>query len=192
MPNWCDNWIEVTHKDPAMMQRFKKAFDEGKLLQEFVPCPEELFEETPVGDNWQERRAEKENINLEKFGYSDWYGWCVENWGTKWDISEGEFDYDPETNSGTGYFNSAWSPPTEAMDKMTDLGFDITLRYYEPGVAFVGEYTSEGGDECYSYDFDDEDWRDNIPEGLIEHFNLEEEYSSWVECNAEDQEDDNS
>jgi hypothetical protein len=185
MPNWCDNFIEVTHEDPAMMQRFKKAFDEGKLLQEFVPCPEELFEEAPVGNDWQERKLVLLERNTEKYGHADWYGWCIENWGTKWDISEGELDYSPEENNAGGYFNSAWAPPVQAMEAMTELGFKILLRYYEPGMSFVGEYTSENGDECYSYDFEDEDWKDDIPETLIEHFNLVDEYENWVECNKE-------
>lgn len=193
MPNWCDNHIEVSHKDPAMMERFKKAFDEGKLLQEFVPCPDELNEEVPVGDDWQERREAKEKYNFEKYGHSDWYSWNIENWGTKWDISEGEFDYDSETNSGSGYFNSAWSPPIAAMEKLTDLGFDVNLKYYEPGVGFIGEYTSDGGDDCYDIEFEDEDWRDCIPENLIDHYNLEEEYENWIEWNKEElSEDDNS
>ena len=25
---------------------------------------------------------------VKKFGHSDWYGWAVENWSTKWDINE--------------------------------------------------------------------------------------------------------
>lgn len=189
MPNWCDNFIEVTHEDPDMMVRFKKAFDEGKLLQEFVPCPEELLEEVPVGDGWQERREAKEQSNFEKYGHNDWYSWCIENWGTKWDISEGELDYNAEENDACGYFNSAWSPPVQAMEKMTELGFKILLRYYEPGVAFVGEYTSENGDECYSYDFEDEDWKSDIPEKLIEHFNLVDEYENWIECNKEQEDE---
>ena len=42
MPNWCNNTLELHHEDPAMIERAKKAFADGKLLNEFVPVPESL------------------------------------------------------------------------------------------------------------------------------------------------------
>ena len=36
MPNWCNNTLELHHEDPAMIERAKKAFADGKLLNEFV------------------------------------------------------------------------------------------------------------------------------------------------------------
>ena len=42
MPNWCDNTVEIYHKDPAMLERVRKGFKEGKLLNEFLPVPQDL------------------------------------------------------------------------------------------------------------------------------------------------------
>ena len=194
MPNWCDNSISISHADPAMMQRLDNAFKEGKFLNEFVPCPIELLDEVAIGEGYHERNEAHEAANIEKFGHSSWYTWRIENWGTKWEISEGEFDYDPETNSATGWFQSAWSPPVTAMEALTDLGFIVELRYREEGMSFVGEYTSEDGDDCYNVDFEDEDWRDSIPQNLIDDFNLEEDYENYLEWNKdeEDEDDDDS
>jgi hypothetical protein len=189
MPNWCVNNIEISHKDPEMMERVRKSLFEDKFLQEFFPCPSELYENVPVGENYVERSEAKENSNREKFGYSDWYGWCIDNWGTKWDVSDSQFEYDPETNSGSGYFMSAWGPPISAMEKLTELGFNVTLKYFEPGMCFVGQYTSEDGDEYYEYNFDDEDWRDDIPSDLIDCFGLESDYESHLEYMKEMEED---
>ena len=53
MPNWCANTLTLEHEDPAMIERAKTAFAEGKFLKELVPPPSK-----------------------------DWdYNWCVENWG---------------------------------------------------------------------------------------------------------------
>ena len=161
MPNWCDNIIEITHEDSAMMERVKKALDEDKFLQEFLPIPQELAED-------------------------GWYTWCVDNWGTKWDVSDAQFEYDEKTNIGSGTFMTAWGPPVKAMQKLTDLGFNVTLKYFEPGMCFVGQYTSEDDDEYYEYNFDNEDWRDDIPSDLIECFGLESDYESHMDYMAEE------
>ena len=71
---------------------------------------------------------------------------------------------------------------------MKELGFDISATYHESGLAFVGEWSNEDGDECFEYDFEDEDWRDGIPEGLQEM--LEFEYDCWLESQEEIEEED--
>ena len=42
MPNWCNNTVEIYHEDPAMLERVRVAFKDGRLLDEFIPVPEEL------------------------------------------------------------------------------------------------------------------------------------------------------
>ena len=42
MPNWCNNSVEIYHTDPAMIERVRTAFNDGGLLQEFIPVPEDL------------------------------------------------------------------------------------------------------------------------------------------------------
>jgi len=32
MPNWCSNYVELTHAEPEMLQRAQKAFNEGRSL----------------------------------------------------------------------------------------------------------------------------------------------------------------
>ena len=46
MPNWCNNTIELSHEDPAMIERAKAAFADGKFLNEFIPLPKELEDTT--------------------------------------------------------------------------------------------------------------------------------------------------
>jgi hypothetical protein len=161
MPNWCENRISLIHDDPEMINRAEKAFKEGRFLEEFIPFPDGKWE----------------------------YDWCVENWGTKWDV-RGEFEItESEPSGGSGFFDSAWGPPIEAMRKLTELGFDVVLYYYESGVGFVGKYSSDDDDESYNVDFSDENWADNVDEELIEEFDLKTEYENWLEYYKEEEDE---
>jgi len=60
MPNWCLNNLTIEHEDGYMVDRFVKAYEEGNTCNEFIPVPEDIGE--------------------------GWYDFCVNNWGTKWDI----------------------------------------------------------------------------------------------------------
>ena len=42
MPNYCNNTLEITHSDPAMIERARSAFADGRLLDEFHPVPNDL------------------------------------------------------------------------------------------------------------------------------------------------------
>ena len=150
MPNWCYNSITISHKDPAMLERFKKASESG-ILQDFVPCPQELLE----GDGW--------------------YNWCVENWGTKWDFTCEDVVIEGDTIST--FFDSAWSPPIGAYVKLEELGFVIEAYYNEPGMVFAGRYVN-GDEEYIEYDFSDEKWRETMSDELADF--LESEYESWL------------
>ena len=85
------------------------------------------------------------------------------------------------------YFDSAWSPPTEAYHTLVDEGWDVVAFYEEPGMGFCGKFDN-GDDNTYEYDFENEDWRDDIPEDVQEFAGLEDSYESWKERH-EDEED---
>jgi hypothetical protein len=85
-------------------------------------------------------------------GFDNWYDWRVSNWGTKWDVStEGlEFhDHGDGTAEITGWFDSAWAPPTGAYEKFCDDmdGVYLEAFYEEGGMDFAGHWTSEGDDD---------------------------------------------
>jgi len=143
MPNWCNNSVEITHEDPAMIERVRKAFNDGALLQEFIPVPQELSDAvSPNSTNASEL--------VEKYGYADWYSFCVNEWGTKWDIGA---DGNPAMDIPGGLmlgFDSAWSPPIGAYEKLMDFGFTIRAMYYEPGMCYAGIW-EDGNDDYYEY-----------------------------------------
>lgn len=90
-------------------------------------------------------------------GCGDWYEWCINNWGTKWQPMNVEIDGQILS------FDTAWSPPQPIIEqigeKFKKLSFEY--RYYEPGICLAGlEYWAAGVCEMSeSYDYDDEGYQ---------------------------------
>ena len=190
MPNWCNNTLEISHEDPAMMERVRTAFKDGRLLDEFIPVPKSLqIVAGRVGDDADPKQVELEAAqasNIETHGYKDWYDFCVNEWGTKWDIGgDGAEPYDDGPNRTTLSFDSAWAPPCAAMDKLMDLGFSVRLYYYEPGMAFCGIY-DENGDNYFDIGgMNSDQVAEELPSELDEMFCISENIEMWEEENQE-------
>ena len=111
MPNWCENKL-VVRGNKIDMSKFKKTMDVENLLNSFVPLPKEK------DDNW--------------------YQWCVDNWGTKWDVEINDSTIDDDFIELS--FDSAWGPPIAWVEivakKYPKLKF--ALKYDEPGMCFMG------------------------------------------------------
>lgn len=188
MPNWCNNSVEIYHEDPAMIERVRTAFNGEGLLQEFIPVPQAL-RDTVSGSMGEDKRAEHEAqqaANLEKYGYNDWYSFCVNEWGTKWDVgADGNLAQDIPGGLMLG-FDSAWAPPCGAYEKLLEMGFKIRAMYYEPGMAFAGVWDN-GDDDCYDYGgLDSAGIADTLPTELDEAFGISESAAEWEAENAEE------
>ncbi len=189
MPNWCDNTLEITHEDPAMIERVRTAFKEGRLLDEFVPVPKELhIVAGRVGADNDPKQIEleaQEKSNREKHGYATWYDFCVNEWGTKWDVGGEHSEAQDIPNGLILTFESAWAPPCNAYEKMIDLGFSIRAMYYEPGMAFAGIW-EDGCDDFYEYGgMNSEQIKEELPEELDEAFGISESVAEWEAENEE-------
>ena len=189
MPNWCNNSVEIYHADPAMIERVRKGFNDGGLFSELIPCPKELTD-TVSGSMGEDKRAEHEAqqaANVEKYGYPNWYDFCVNEWGTKWDVGA---DGNPAQDIPGGLmlgFDSAWSPPIGAYEKLTEQGFRIRAMYYEPGMAFAGVW-EEGHDDYYDYGgLDSAGISEALPVELDEAFGISESAAEWEAENAEEE-----
>jgi len=187
MPNWCNNSVEIYHDDPAMIERVRTAFNDGRLLDEFIPVPQAL-RDTVSGFMGEDKRAEHEAqqaANVEKHGYANWYDFCVNEWGTKWDIGA---DGNPAQDIPGGLmlgFESAWAPPIQAYEKLFYMGFKIRAMYFEPGMAFAGIF-EDGQDEYYEYGgLDSKGIAEELPVELDEAFGISESAAEWEEENQE-------
>lgn len=190
MPNWCNNTVEIYHKDPAMLERVRKGFNKGELLQEFLPVPEDLqITAGFLGDGEEQRLLEqKEQSNIKKYGYKNWYDWCVANWGTKWDVGGDGYEAQDIPGGLMLTFDSAWSPPCDAYARLMDeFGFEIRAMYYEPGMAFAGIWDN-GADDFYEYGgMNSEQIAEELPEELDEAFGISESAAEWEAENEEEE-----
>jgi hypothetical protein len=150
MPNWCLNNLTVEHSDPSMAARFEAAYNRGETCNEFIPIPED------IGDGW--------------------WDFCVNNWGTKWDIGAHPEQYGLKAtrvgNQISCSFDSAWAPPLGLYEKLVELGYNVKATYWEPGMAFCGIWDN-GADNYIDYgNFDKPE--EAIPVALWNEFNMEE------------------
>jgi hypothetical protein len=154
MPNWCENKLWLTHDSSALLDLAESAFRDGEPFQKMMPCPAELFDRSDAPESFYadpkrvQDKAQKEALNLEKHGSKDWYDWCVDNWGTKWDAADASVN-DKDSNWLELHFNTAWGPPLGFYKHLEGLGFKVRGMYYEPGVGFAGLFEN-GEDKCWS------------------------------------------
>jgi len=157
MPNYCNNVVEI--QGP---QHILKTLVEHRLdFMKIHPYPPEL--DITAGregaDDSPEQRAlvAAEESNLKKYGYKNWYDWCVNNWGTKWnaggDNDAMQVDYDEDVGNQSialFQFDTAWAPPLGVLEKLMETHPELSIecRYHEPGVGFFGVWT-DGSDRCY-------------------------------------------
>ena len=186
MPNWCNNTLELEHKDPAMIERASAAMKRGEFLHEFIPVPKELSEATANFTTNEELVA--------KYGYSDWYGFCVNEWGTKWDVGGDDYGAPTITEDGKmiAGFDSAWAPPTAAMEKLAAMGFTVKLYYYEPGMCFAGIWEGNedySNDDYYEYgDMSSDEVAATLPTELNEMFCISDTMAEYEAESADDDE----
>ena len=180
MPNWCNNSTTISG-NKEQIDKFEAFLNEksGKeWFDFFLPCPKELTDvDSP-------NKTDNVNELIEKYGHGDWYSWSVENWGTKWNTDAQDWSRDGDSISF--WFDSAWAPPTALYDKITAEGYDVEAYYLEEGMGFVGKY-SEGADEYYEYA--DSESLNDIPEDIVDNWNLRENLEEWEAENAEEEDE---
>ena len=157
MPNWCSNNFRIVGSTESLKPLWEEIDREDKFLEVIKPIGE-----------WD-------------------YGNAVEAWGTKWDVNTDGMEF-TDNGDGTaeisGFFDSAWSPPVEAFQTLSeDLdSCYLELSYFEPGMCFVGYWDSEGADDHYTIDPEAEDM--GIPAYLEEEWCV----SDWFRTDEDDEE----
>jgi hypothetical protein len=160
MPNWCTNDLSIR----GSKELIEEIASTELLLSKLVPYPEELKDYQkifPVPKNEVKARQKLKK----KYGVDNLYDWCVENWGTKWEVTVTYFSVEESKNKDgsdcwllDAAFDSAWGPPIEAFEKVYEKykNTDISIRldYIEPGCGFLGRAENRDGDfknECLEY-----------------------------------------
>lgn len=78
--------------------------------------------------------AAKVRSNLDKYGATDWYGWCPEKWGTKWNAYQG-IAGKTDDHTAIVHFETAWAPPMPVLDKLAAMfpAVDFRLIWCDEG-----------------------------------------------------------
>ena len=162
MPNWCANSLKLIAKtadaDKKMVEiiqelaRAKTAGDDASIFAIIKPIPEALHITSGwLGKDTPEQKALElaQQENLKTYGYKDWYDFCINEWGTKWDAKTCESDepYEILGNVVTIFFDTAWAPPMQIYYALEDMGFAVEATYVEQGMGFIGYY-ADGVDTC--------------------------------------------
>ncbi len=188
MPNWCNNRVVISHEDSSKMEALVAAINDGKFCNHVIPVPESLhIVAGSVGDPDEQKKLEEDTArNLEVHGYGNWYDFCVNRWGTKWDIDPYEnvkIDQYGEIEFG---FDSAWAPPTGVYDELVNQGFLVEATYYESGMAFVGRYDN-GYDDCIEFGGETSATvRDVIGEELDDEYGISECMAEYEEMDKDE------
>ena len=187
MPNWCENTLTLSHKDPAMIERAKAAFVKGNLLNEFIPCPQDLIDTVSGYVPEQEALDAKQAINRAKYGFSTWYEHNITKWGTKWDVGSPNGIVEVTENTISLSFESAWAPPVSAYHELEELGFTVKAMYHEPGMGFGGIF-KDGWEEYFEWEGDtSEELAARLPVELNEAFSITENMAAWEAENEGDE-----
>lgn len=130
----------------------------GKLLS---PMALMQYIETEDGSRLF-RLGQKSYENLQKYGAMNWYDWCCEHWGTKWNASETSVDWEKREIT----FSTAWSEPVPIMsalhEEFPDVDFTWSYADEDRGCG-AGIATAENG--VYTID----EMEDGSPEALAHY-----------------------
>jgi hypothetical protein len=170
MPNYCNNELTITSDNTGFLQS--------------------LMNELKQADSYEVDFLSMLVPFTEKTNYQWDYDWCVQNWGTKWDI----FDVNYASLEGDTLavsFMTAWSPPVAALETaMRKHGFTFDLYYEEGGACFIGHAVGTGKasiDNTWET-LTDQHPEEYIPEDVLDAFPYV--VSDWEEYQQErDQEE---
>ena len=201
MPNHCDNSLWVVgrprdvekfldasknpnfgkrHEKPDWKGEFHEDRREWRIFQGNYPCPTELVETEAAfhsDEKLQSALIEREKANLEKYGAKNWYDWCCNNWGTKWDACHAAHERMPYVVAGanskdrvTISFDTAWAAPEQVIHAL--------VRKY-PNLNFVHSYSYEGEENTdFTVDYR---LNEGVLEAMVSISTDMTEYEPWEE-----------
>ena len=148
MPNWCDNRVTISSntEDDSQFKELVAKFQVERPFNEIFPKPD--FTKIPNSKGElpikEVHKNDKGEIVCETFNFPDgknddrWYHWCIDNWGTKWDVNVVGSEVDE------GYaefeFQTAWAPASGIFDKIKEDYPDVAISWFydEPGMEIAG------------------------------------------------------
>lgn len=141
--------MEFTLVPPWTTKHIQKMLDEVNLS--FTDAGvQQLVQDTERGQALY-ALGETAQSNLDQYGVTTWYDWCINEWGTKWNA------YEQSLEGSTLTFLTAWSG-------VPDLLQQLAVQY--PDVEFAYMYADEDwGQNTGEFTFKGEEVHADIPSG---------------------------
>lgn len=153
MPNWVTNRLTIKADNKTLKRIIAnvKSDDIPFDFNKIIPIPGNIYL-GPLGD--KERRL---------YGRNNWYDWCRDNWGTKWNACHGE------TAAILGdmiryVFDTAWCAPYPVIQMLSfRYKCECRLEYYDEDFGYncgvyscvqgkaVTQICFDGGDDAYRW-----------------------------------------
>jgi len=154
MPNWCNNKLVIYGSEHALTSFMSAAKNEETKFSMgvFFPMPDEIR-----NTNSPSRATEEEKQDLiNRYGAEDWYGWAINNWGTKWDFSAESVSEEYQDGEVEIDFETAWGPPDKFMEKLAAKFPNLAFvhMYAESGMGFGGQIFYRNGEIANAHSAD--------------------------------------
>lgn len=134
MPNWCNNFIEISGEESKMKpicDYFANAKDDDFVMSYFIPEDEDFNQIKESGE----------------FILSPY----VSFYGTKWDFTIADSNFDSSPTRITLSPPTAWSPPEPFCQRLSKkYGVDVSIKFSEGGNDFAGQSEYSNGEEVMS------------------------------------------
>ena len=135
MPNWCENVMSIQGDTRKINEIIGKLSGEDGIFNALVG-------KIPMSED-----------EYEKGG---WWEGNISYWGTKWDVQMYEVQSFLNDNETVLSFWSAWSPPIQFCQKLSEkYNVIVNIEYSESGCDFAGKVEIDNGnivsEESYPY-----------------------------------------
>jgi hypothetical protein len=143
MPNHCYQSVWIRGPRAVVQHLHDQLTRHGRFCDAVVPMPLEPW------------------LVEDSFDDLGWYGWRVNNWGTKWDLCDVQCltDYEPrDKDQGFFSFNcwTAWAPPIPVWERLVALGCEVHANYEDEGSGFEGTWIN-GEDQCWEPQYEEDE-----------------------------------
>jgi hypothetical protein len=130
-----EGYIEKTEAVNAPFSFWNIIKPSDDILEEYY-----AIEADPTKDNGWFGKSDPTNLS------QHWYDWNLRNWGTKWDVYHSAEPFHEDNGLVCYTFETAWSPPEEAIAKLSEQYPDATLILeYEEEQGWGGRIRLEAG-----------------------------------------------
>lgn len=162
MPNWCNNYIQISGSKENMKPIYDFFHNGQKKVDEYYEKRQQYLKEHPEKSIWDEIEGielEQQLVMSTLVPHDEEYERIKESgdfiinpqdsfYGTKWDFDLKESNVNEVTEERiTLSPSTAWSPPSEFCQKLTKkYGVSVTIDYEEGGAGFVGQEEFEDGE----------------------------------------------